>query len=216
MNFHKFIFYVFLAMLSAGGNAHARVSPKILIVLNQGYRPEEYIEPRKIFEASGFEIKIAGHYLDSIQPSKTHIGEVPPVYPDVLFDKVQVDDFDAVVFVGGNGAWNDFLPNPNVHKILIDSFRHHKITALICAATGLLATADNLNGDSPQFRGAHVTGYFEVAGILKTLGKVSFDSGKKEEPYVVIDGNLITGRDPMSARLFGQAIVDMLKRNIAH
>lgn len=90
----------------------------------------------------------------------------------------------------------------------MSAFQKHKITALICAATGLLATANNLDGEHPQFQGFHVTGYFEVAGLLKYVGKVNYDSGKKDKPNVIVDGNLITGRDPSSAQLFGQTVAD--------
>jgi protease I len=184
--------------------------PKILMVLNEGYRPEEYWTPRKRFDQSGFEIKIAGHYPGVILPSKAHLSEVPPVPVDLTFEQVSVSDFDAVVFVGGNGAWNDFLPNSKVHKILLDSFRQHKVTALICAATGLLATAGNLDGEHPLFKGHHVTGYFEVEGLLKKVGQLDYDSGDAEKPFVVVDGNLITARDPLSAQAFGETVVEEL------
>jgi len=49
---------------------------KILIVLNDGYRPEEYLLPKKVFEQSGYEIKIAGHYLEPIYPSHKYLAEV--------------------------------------------------------------------------------------------------------------------------------------------
>jgi protease I len=182
----------------------------VLIVLNEGYRPEEYFTPRKIFEEAGFQVKVAGQYAGEIHPSRKHIQEVPPVKVGLLFDQVDVANFDAVVFVGGNGAWSDFLPNKTVQKILLDSMKRHNTTALICAATGLLATADNLDGSSPHFRGKNVTGYYEVEGLLKRVGEVNFKAGEKEKPFVVVDNNLITGRDPMSAALFGHTVKNSL------
>jgi len=184
---------------------------RVLIVLNEGYRPEEYFEPRKLFDNAGFHVKVASHYTGNVLPSRPHIREVPPVPSDLTFDKVSVDDYDAVIFVGGNGAWNDFMPNPDVHKILLNSMKAGKLTALICAATGLLATAGNLDGQHPQFEGKHVTGFFEVEGMLKTLGHLKYDAGVAKQPYVVTDGKLITGRDPISAKLFGETIVAALK-----
>ena len=192
--------------------ANAESSKKILMVVNYGYRPEEYFSPRSLFDIAGFNVKVAAHYEGTVLPSKSHITEVPAVKVDLTFQNVNVNDFDAVVFVGGNGAWNDFLPNPDVHKILLESIRQKKVTALICAATGLLATADNLDGNHPTFKGRHVTGYFEVAGLLKQMGLVNYDSGVAGKPFVVIDQNLITARDPMSAIDFGEAIVAALKK----
>lgn len=191
--------------------AFAAQKVRALIVLNEGYRPEEYFEPRKIFDKEGFEVKVAGHYKGNILPSRRHVAETPPVPADFTFADASVRDFDVVVFVGGNGAWNDFLPNSDVHRILLDATKENKFTALICAATGLLATAQNLDGDHPQFKGKHVTGYFEVEGLLKRVGLVNYDKGADGKPYVVTEGRLITGRDPMSAQLFGQTIVKALK-----
>lgn len=189
----------------------ALAAPKILMVLNEGYRPEEYFEPRKIFDQAGFAVKVASHYKGNVLPSRKHISEVPPVPADLTFEEVSVNGYDAVVFVGGNGAWNEFLPSPAVHKILLDSVKEGKLTALICAATGLLATAGNLDGTHPQFKDRHVTGFFEVEGLLKKVGLLNYDGGTPGKPYVVTDGKLITGRDPISSKLFGETIVTALR-----
>ena len=199
-----------LPLLFVASKSFAASTPRVLMVLNQGYRPEEYFEPRKLFDAAKFSVKVAARYEGDVLPSRSHISEVPPIHADVVFEKVSVLDFDAIVFVGGNGAWNDLLPSPAVHKILLDATKAGKITALICAATGLLATANNLDGTHPQFAGRNATGYFEVEGLLKNVGNLKYDGGLPGKPYVVTDGKLITGRDPISAKLFGETIVKAL------
>ncbi len=183
---------------------------KVLIMLNHGYRPEEYFEPRKAFDAAGFDVKVAALYPGEVLPSRKHVDKVPAVHADLTFDKVAVDDYDAVVFVGGNGAWNEIIPNKEAHRILMDSVKKNKVTALICAATGVLATANNLDGSSPQFKGKHVTGYFEVEGLLKKQGLLNYDPGEAGKPFVLRDGKLITGRDPVSASLFAETVVKAL------
>lgn len=55
-----------------------------------------------------------------------------------------------------------------------------------------------------------MTGYFRVEGMLRNLGKVDYDPGVADKPYVVVDGNLITGRDPLSAQRFGETMVERL------
>lgn len=208
--FAIFIFGTLFCVLHSA-NAEAKPKQKILIVINENYRPEEYFEPRKIFDREGYDVQVASHHAGEVRPSRKHISEVPPVIADLTFEKVTVANYDAIVFVGGNGAWNEFLPNPNVHKILLDSAKQGKITALICAATGLLALANNLDGEHPQFKGRHVTGYFETEGLLKKIGLLNFDRGPAGKAFVVVDEKLITGRDPISAKLFGESIVKSLK-----
>jgi protease I len=210
-SFFPLIFFALSGSISLTPALSWAVAPKkILMVLNEGYRPEEYFVPRKLFDKEGFQVEVAAHYEEDVHPSRKHIAEVPPIKVDVIFDRVSVKDYDAIVFVGGNGAWNKMLPIPSVHKILLDSIREEKITALICASTGLLATADNLDGLHPKFKGRHVTGYYEVEGLLTRVGQVNFEKGDAKKPFVVVDGKLITGRDPLSAELFGKTIVQML------
>ena len=59
----------------------------------------------------------------------------------------------------------------------------------------------------------HITGYFEVEGLLSRVGLVKYDPGTAGKPYVVTDGKLITGRDPISAKLFGETIAAAMKQN---
>jgi protease I len=201
--------FLLLTILAASNQGLAKPA-RVLIVLNEGYRPEEYFQPRLAFEQAGLAVKVAARYGDAIRPSRPHWAEVPVVHPDLTFTQAHARDYDAVIFVGGNGAWNDLLPNPEVHRLLLEAVTAGNITGLICAATGLLATANNLDGTHPHFAGRHATGYFEVEGLLRRVGLINYDAGKAGEAYVVRDGNLITGRDPQSADLFGQTIVAAL------
>ena len=38
------------------------------------------------------------------------------------------------------------------------------------------------------------------------MGKVDYSAGEEDKPYVVVDGNLVTGRDPFSSELFAQKV----------
>jgi putative intracellular protease/amidase len=92
------------------------------------------------------------------------------------------------------------------------SLEKNKITALLCASAGLLAVAENYDGQhQPIAEGRKVVGHFRVEGLLKSLGKVKFIAGPIKEPMVVVDGNLITGRNPESSKSFGEAVVKLLK-----
>ena len=43
------------------------------------------------------------------------------------------------------------------------------------------------------------------------MGKVNYSAWVNGKPHVVVDGNLITGRDPMSAELFARTVLNSLK-----
>ncbi len=203
---------IFMLILSFTAEARA-MNMKVLMLISEGFYAPEYFVPRKAFEERGYEIVVATRYAIPTAPDRRLINEYPAVTGDITFDKIQVADFDAIVFVGGNGAWEDFFPNEDVHRALNEFMKAGKVVALICSATGLLGVANNLSGEGePIAKGRHVTGYGRVSGILKKLGQVNYDAGVEGVPHVVIDGKLVTGRDPQSSALFGKKVIEVLER----
>lgn len=201
---------VFFLSLAAEARA---MNKKVLMLVAEGFYAPEYFVPRKAFEERGYQIVVATRYALPTAPDRRQINDYPAVKGDLTFEQIQVGDFDAIVFAGGNGAWEDFFPNEDVHRALREFLHAGKVVALICSATGLLGVADNLGGDGePIAKGRHVTGYGRVSGILKKLGQVNYDAGEPGKPHVVIDGKLVTGRDPQSSELFGQKVIEVLER----
>lgn len=202
---------VFMLLMFCVVNAFANEHKKVLMVINEGFQIDEYEVPRKLFEKEKYEIKTASRHAGTVNPGRSYMNGKNSVTTDLSFDKIKVDEFDAITFAGGAGAWTDYFPNKSLHKVLAEAInKKGMIVGLICAGTGLLATAHNLDGKTPQFKGRHVTGYAEVSGLLQTLGQVQYDSGDMAKPYVVEDGDLITGRDPSSSKLFGETIIKRL------
>ncbi|MBC7541327.1 MAG: DJ-1/PfpI family protein [Candidatus Sericytochromatia bacterium] len=183
---------------------------RVVMIVNDGLWAPEYYEPRRIFDQAGFTVIVAGKYSGQVYPDRRN-ATYGPITVDTTFDKVDLAQFDAITFAGGNGAWTDYFPNEDAHKLVREAFRQKKVIGLLCASTGLLGIVDNLDGQGPGLAsGRHVTGYYRVEGIMRTLGHVTFDPGEKGKPYVVTDGNLITGRDPESSTLFGETVTQKL------
>lgn len=203
----------FLAALTTvllmGSTADA--APKrVLMVINEGFMAPEYLEPRAAFDQAGFQVTVAAKRRGPIPPDVRN-ADVSPVQADLSFPEVDISKYDAVTFSGGNGAWTDYFPDTTVHQILTLALKRGMPTGLICTATGLLAISNNFDGSSvPLARGKHVTGYYRVEGMLRKLGQVKYDGGDKNKPHVIRDGSLITARDPISAKLFGKAMVESL------
>ncbi|MBI3552761.1 MAG: DJ-1/PfpI family protein [Elusimicrobia bacterium] len=203
-----------LLLLSLPGLAGAAGPKKVLMMISEGFWAPEYYEPRAAYDKAGFQVTVAAKYSDPVRPDRRNWDKYKPVKPDVTFDKVKAADYDAITAAGGNGAWEDLFPNDDVHRIVTESFKEKKLTALLCSSTGLLGVVNNFNGDGePVAAGRHVTGYYRVEGLLRKMGRVNYDPGQKDKPYVVVDGDLITGRDPMSASLFGETVANRLKES---
>jgi putative intracellular protease/amidase len=203
---------VFLTMMIMGSCMADTNTKRVLMMVSEGFYAPEYFVPLEAFKKAGFKITTATKYKRATRPDERQVSTYPSVNADITFKEINVSDYDAIVFAGGNGAWEDFFPNQNVHNALTGFMKEKKIVALLCSSTGLLGVANNLSGDGqPIAEGRNVTGYKRVKGLLVQLGKVNYSAGVKGQPHVVVDGNLITGRDPISSELFARTVVNNLK-----
>jgi protease I len=200
-----------ISLLLLTNTTFASEPKKVLMIINEGFQVDEYFVPRKSFENQKYKIVTASRYGGIVNPGRKYTSQYKPVSTDLNFEQVKIEDYDAITFVGGAGAWTDYFPNKTLHQILLNAIKNKKmIVGLICAGTGVLATANNLDGLTPQFKGRHVTGYGEVSGLLKLQGQVNYESGDLTKAHVVEDENLITGRDPISSQLFADTIIKKL------
>src|SRR5687768_5355730 len=97
-------------------NANNPAPKRVLMVLNEGFMPNEYTEPRESFDKAGFEVTVAAKRVGSIEPDPRDKA-AQPVDSQLSFEQVDVNNYDAIAFVGGGGVWADFFPNEKVHKI---------------------------------------------------------------------------------------------------
>ena len=166
---------------------------RVLFVIAQNvFRDEELLEPKKILEKRGVEIKIA---------SKTRaraVGKMgTEINPDLAIAETKANDFDAVIFVGGSGAVSYF--NDDEALQLARDFRiKKKMTAAICIAVSILANAGILIGK-------RVTGFPSEEDNLKNKG------AEYTGMQVEIDGLVATAKDPSAAREFGEKIAYFLE-----
>ena len=165
---------------------------KILIIIaDKDFRDEEFSDPRDIFESEGVEVKIANSSGEQSEGSQGLIVE-----PDMNTIQVTPSDYDAIVLVGGTGA-EQYYSDSTVMQIVRDAYEAKKIVAAICIAPLILANAGIL-------KGKNTTGSQSVKYELQKNDAVYFD-----QP-VVVDGKIITGRDPQSSENFGRAVTDAL------
>lgn len=190
------------------GNTAARV----LMMVPDNFMWPEFQEPYEAYREAGFDVTIASTDGDAINPDKRNYAQyegVKQVSADLSFRDVRVDDYDAITTVGGTGSLAFRMDNA-AHNIVDEALDSGMVTGLICASTSLLASMKNYDGQTPQAEGRTATGYYKVEGDLRKAG-LNFVDGKNDEVTVVLDGNLITGRNQQSSRLFGEAVVDLVQ-----
>ena len=163
----------------------------LMIIPFQGFRDEEYIEPKAVFDQAGISVTTASTKT-GIATGK--LGATAAV--DISLKDVKVSDYAAVVFIGGPGSY-DYFTNKTALKIAQDTVKVGKVLAGICAASAILAYAGVLKG----VKAACFSG---VADILKQEGANYSDSGFE------VDGKIITADGPAHTQDFGNAIVKAL------
>ncbi|HID96079.1 MAG TPA: DJ-1/PfpI family protein [Candidatus Latescibacteria bacterium] len=165
----------------------------VMIIAEKNFRDEELLRPKEILEGEGAEVKVA-----STSP-KTATGMLgAKVEPDMLVNRLEVKDYDAVIFVGGSGSsqyWND----PAAHRIAREAVEGNKLLCAICIAPVTLANAGLLAGKRATVFSSE-TGKLRSKGVLYT--------GRSVET----DGNIITAEGPQAAEEFGRAIAEALCR----
>lgn len=164
----------------------------LMIIASSNFRDEEYLIPHKILKSYGVDVITAA---SSLEISRGMLGA--KVKPDILLAKAKVEDYEGIVFVGGNGSseyWNDKI----AHNIAQAAVAQDKILAAICIAPVTLANADVLIGK-------RATVFFSEVKRLKEKG-ANYTGADVE-----IDGNIITADGPQAAEKFAQAIIKLLK-----
>jgi protease I len=110
---------------------------------------------------------------------------------------VDVDEYDAVVFIGGQGA-SVYFDDSTALAIAKDAYEKGKVVGAICIAPSILANAGVLEGKK-------ATCFNSESSNLETQGAEYTGSD------VEIDGNVITANGPAAARKFGAAVAEALK-----
>ncbi|MDI6641582.1 MAG: DJ-1/PfpI family protein [Elusimicrobiota bacterium] len=158
-----------------------------MIIASKEFRDEEYLKPKEILSQAGAEITTVSSSLS------TSVGMFgAKAKPEMLLSDLKVDDFDAIIFVGGVGS-SEYWDDPTAHKIAQDAASANKILAAICIAPQTLANAGILKGK-------------KVAAFPSIKSQLTQKQAVYSLKAVEVDGNIITGSGPEAAREFGEAI----------
>lgn len=163
-----------------------------MFIAFQGFRDEEYLEPKKALEA-------AGHKVTTVSTSR---GEARGKFGaaalvDRTVDDIDPADYDALTLVGGPGAL-EHLDKPKVHELFRRAMAAGKVIGSICISPVVLAHAGLL-------RGRRVTCFPDGAGEVEKAG------GSCTGRDLETDGKLITASGPAPAKKYGEALAEALK-----
>lgn len=163
----------------------------VIIIPHDQFRDEEYIETRKALEEAGAKVVVA-----SSHSSTAHGRFGTKVDPDITTSHVKIDDYKAIVFIGGPGV-TEYFDDTEILSLVRACFQKRILLAAICSAPVIFANAGILAGK-------RVTAFETRKELIETSGGYYTDKG------VVLDGELVTAQGPGDAQHFGQAIAKAL------
>ncbi|CAG7845651.1 Protein/nucleic acid deglycase 1 [Pseudoclavibacter triregionum] len=133
-------------------------------------------------------------------------------------------DFDAIYLTGGHGVMVDFPASEDLARLIAQIDRKGGVVAAVCHGPAGLLGARAEDG-LPFVHGREVTGFSwreeVVAGVsqhvpfsledeLRELGAEYGRSPVPMAPHVVVDGRLVTGQNPTSAKGVAKRILELL------
>jgi putative intracellular protease/amidase len=140
---------------------------------------------------------------------------------------VVIDDYDAILLVGGQGPMYTFWSDERVHRLGADFYDGGKPTALICHATcALLRTklsdgrllvdgktwtgfANSEERSADDYVGQRIQPFWIEEEACK-LANTNFIVNSRFRSHVVRDGNLITGQRQYSGAAAARLIISAL------
>lgn len=162
-----------------------------LVIAQEGFRDEEYFEPKKVLEENGISVTTISLKKG---PARGKLGAAAQA--DISINDLDPLEYDGIFFIGGPGA-SVYFNDPRAHEIIRAAYEQGKVIGAICAGPAVLASAGLLKGKkATSFSG--VDPYLIKGGAILTKASVE------------VDGKIITADGPASATKFGHAIVRAL------
>jgi protease I len=170
---------------------------KIAIIATDNFEESELLTPRDELGKAGAEVKVYSSSTDRIQAVEGDTEPTQKVDVDGTFGDLDVSTVDAVVVPGGTINADHIRIDEDAQQIAREAYENDKVLAVICHGPWLLVNAGLAEG-------RRLTSYHSLSLDLKNAGATWVD----EE--VVVDGKLITSRNPGDLPAFVEAISEAL------
>jgi len=165
---------------------------KVLIISADNFEDTELLVPYYRMLEEGHDVDIASMKKGNIKGKKGYEIEANKELKDV-----NPEDYDLLILPGGK-APEAVRKEQRAREIVRDFFDNNKPVAAICHGPQTLISAGLM-------KGKHATCYRSVAPEMKEAG------ANYEDKEVIVDGNLITSRQPSDLPAFMKEIIKKIK-----
>ena len=158
----------------------------------------ELTEPWKAVENAGGNPELVSLEEGEIQ-AFNHYDKADKFRVDRKVEDVSIDDYDALVIPGGVGNPDTMRSDENAVRFVREFCEAGKPLAAICHAPWMLVEAD-------VARGRRLTSFSSIKTDVENAG------GNWVDEEVVVDGNIVTSRNPDDLPAFNQELVELFAR----
>lgn len=205
-----------------------------------GYWLEEFASPYYEFIDNGYDVTIASpkggkppvdpksllfeNQTESTKRLQNDHVVKEKIENTLVLSKVSPEDYDTLFLPGGHGPMWDLSQDKDLKNLVEKFYKDNKIISAVCHGPAGLIQATDKNGDS-ILKNKRITGFtndeeesvkldktvpFSLENKFKELGG-KFEKTENFKPFVVSDGQVITGQNPASSFLAARRVVEVLK-----
>lgn len=164
----------------------------ILMLIENSFEDTEAMYPFYRMQEAGHKVIVAGPKAGAYQSKHGY-----PLEAEKAASEIKIEDFQALIIPGGQ-APDRMRTHADMVKIVRQASDKGLVIGAICHAAQMLIEADVVKGKK-------ATCYKSVKTDLKNAGADYLD-----EP-VVVDGRLVTSRQPSDLPEFCRALVGMIR-----
>ena len=173
------------------GQDATRPKTAVLIVGRENFHDMELFETMRILGSAGVQTVIASSQTGVIRGMLGGVAEAR-----IVLNQLRIDDYDAIVFIGGLGA-RQYFDNPAALDIARAAAAKGKVLAAISIAPTILANAGVL-------RGVRATSFPSEQAALQQAGAIYTNTPVER------DRQIITATGPIAVAQFAGAIIEAL------
>ena len=201
-----------------------------------GYWAEELLVPYRAFASAGHTVEFAtpggvapvadqrslAREANGGQDVTAELAGIAGLAAPQKLPDIDLDRYDAVFYPGGHGPMEDLAADPDSGRLLTGALDSGKPLGVICHGPAALLAAVRPDG-TPAFAGRTITAFSDqeerAGGLadkapwlledrLTSIG-AHVQVAAPWTSHVAVDGNLITGQNPMSS---GELAAELLKK----
>lgn len=174
---------------------------KVALLVADGFEQVEFVDPKAALEKAGSTVEVISLEEGEVQ-GVNHGEKADRFSVDKVLSSSSEASYAALLLPGGVMNPDTLRAKPEVLNFVRLFFEHDKPVYAICHGPQILVSANVV-------RGRKMTGYHSIEADLRNAGAQWVDDS------VVVDGNLVTSRNPDDLPDFCRAIVEHLADHLA-